>query len=82
MTTVRVPKHIYWSCRETVSVNRDDPAERKWLLEQVLVHGTMADIRGLNVSEIEEALPRLHLPRHVRALWSDYFECRDSNDVS
>jgi hypothetical protein len=79
MTTV--PKHIYWSCREQPSVDMRDPAQKKWFLEQTLAHGTMADIRALNLVDVEEALPFLRLPRHVRALWGDYFDRRNTNTV-
>ena len=59
-----------------------DPSQKKWFLEQTLAHGTMADIRALNLVDVEETLPCLHLPRHVRALWRDYFDRRNTNAVS
>ena len=82
MTTDNVPRHIYWSTRERATVDKSDLSQKNWLLEQTLMHGTMADIRSLDVSAIEEALPRLRLPRHVLALWKDYFECQHSHAVS
>jgi len=82
MSTVSVPRHIYWSCRDRVSVDTAVPGERKWLLERILTHGTMADVRALDLAEVEEALPTLNLPRHVRSLWRSYFDRRHSNPVS
>ena len=82
MTTDNIPRHIYWSCREKAAVDEDDLNQKNWLLEQTLMHGTMADIQRLDVSAIEDALPRLRLPRHVMALWKDYFERRHSHAVS
>ena len=82
MSTIDVPRHIYWSCREKVSVDTNDPAQKNWLLEQVLAHGTMSDIQALDLTDVENALPNLNLPRHVQALWRDYFEWQHSNPVS
>ena len=79
---MKVPRRIYWSCRENVSVDLTDPRQRAWWLSQVLSHGTMADIRTLDLDEVRKALPDLNLPRHVRALWRDYFERQDSVPVS
>jgi len=82
MTTNSLPRHIYWSCREKASVDENDTNQKKWLLEQTLVQGTMTDIRRLDLSAVEDALPSLRLPRHVMALWKDYFERRHSHAVS
>ena len=82
MSAVSVPRHIYWSSRDRVSLETDRPEERQWLLERILTNGTMADIRALDLSEVEAALPTLNLPRHVRALWSAYFDWRHSDSVS
>mgnify|MGYP006290992095 CR=1 FL=1 len=75
-------EHIYWSCRERQSVDLDDPAQRNWVLSQTLVHGTMSDIRALDLTVVRQALPSLRLPRHVKALWSDYFARSGSHTVS
>ena len=82
MSTVTVPRHIYWSCRERASVDGTVPSERNWLLEQVLTHGTMSEIQALDLGEVEAALPKLNLSRHVRALWGDYFDRQRSNPIS
>ena len=82
MKTIDVPRHIYWSCRERASVDAGDPAQKNWLLGQILAHGTMSDIQALDLAQVERALPSLNLPRYVRALWRDYFERRHSNPVS
>jgi hypothetical protein len=79
---MKVPSHIYWSCREKATCDMQDPAQRVWWLAHVLTNGTMADIVSLDGNEVRDALPRLNLPRHVRALWRDYFEWRDSHAVS
>ena len=79
---MKVPRRIYWSCRENVSVDLTDPRQRAWWLSKVLAHGTMDDIRALDLDEVKDALPGMNLPRHVRALWRDYFERRDSDTVS
>jgi len=79
---MRVPKQVYWSSRGSVSVDLADRDERMWWLGKVLCHGTMEDIAGLDVGEVEAALPDLNLPRHVRNLWRDYFEWRDSHVLS
>jgi len=82
MNTVALPKHIYWSCRERPSVDFDDPEQKNWFLTQTLQHGTISDIQALDLAEVRQALPSLRIPRHVRALWRDYFARSDSNAVS
>jgi hypothetical protein len=82
MSTTFIPKHIYWSCRGQTEVDLSDPDQKKWFLERTLVNGTMADIRGLNLVDVEKMLPVLHLPGHVRTLWMDYFDCRDTDAIS
>jgi hypothetical protein len=82
MSRVNVPKHLYWSCRESATVDAENPSERGWLLERTLRNGTMADIRKLDMDEIEEALPSLRLPRHVQALWRDFFGRKHSVPIS
>ncbi|MBM4143830.1 MAG: hypothetical protein FJ225_09610 [Lentisphaerae bacterium] len=82
MTTGSLPRHIYWSRWEKASAEENAPDQKRWFLEQTLSHGTMADIRRLDLAAIEEALPNLRLPRHVMALWRDYFERRHSHAVS
>jgi len=59
-------------------VDLADPQQKKWWLSNVLTHGTIADIRALDLDEISEVLPSLNLPRDVRHLWRDYLDWRDS----
>ena len=81
MSTITVPRHIYWSCREQPSVELDDPRQMNWLLVQTLVDGTMSDIRALDLEDVKRALPALRLPQHVSALWRDYFARSDPHAV-
>jgi len=79
---VDVPRHIYWSSRNKVTIDESDPRQKKWLLGQILSNGTISDIRKLDLDEVEQALPSLNLPLNIRVLWRDYFEWRHSNSVS
>lgn len=79
---MKVPKHIFWSCAGKASIDLADPQQKNWWMSKVLTHGTMADIRALDLNEIGEVLSSLNLPRHVRRLWRDYFDWRDSQSVS
>ena len=74
---MKVPIHIYWSAKGPVEVDLADPTQKRWWVRQVLTHGTMADVCSLDLRDIEEFLPDLHLPGPVRALWRDYFARRD-----
>ncbi len=74
----QVSKHIYWSTEGTVSVDLSDPVQKRWWIKEVLMNGTMEDIRQLNWNDIRDALPHIYLPRPVRALWTDYFASRNS----
>jgi len=81
MSTVTIPKHIYWSCREKPSIDTNDPAQKKWFLEQTLTHGTMTDIRALDLEDVKRELAGLRLPRHVKTLWRNYFGRGDTDPV-
>ena len=53
-----------------------DPFQRRWYLRQVLSHGRMADIRGLDLAEVERELDALQLPSEIWQLWKNFLERR------
>ena len=73
----KVPRHLYWSTRELETVDLDDPKQKRWWVQQVLTHGTKKDVCELDLQDIKRYLPELHLPKAVRALWSDYLASRN-----
>jgi hypothetical protein len=79
---MKVPKHIFWSCAGNTTVDLADPQQKKWWLSKVLTHGTITDVRALDLDEISEVLSSINLPRHVHHLWRDYFDWRDSQSIS
>ncbi|OGV72819.1 MAG: hypothetical protein A3K19_28500 [Lentisphaerae bacterium RIFOXYB12_FULL_65_16] len=76
-----VAKHLYWSAKGPMQVNLDDPKQRLWWLQQVLTHGTMADVATLDLDGVRRCLPALELPDAVRTLWRDYFAQRRPQSV-
>jgi len=76
MSMITVPKYVYWSKRGPTDIDPADPAQKKWWIRQVLVNGTMADVRKLDLGEVEDHLPALRLPPAVESLWRDFFARR------
>lgn len=66
----RVPRHIVWSKKE---LDLSDPWQRRWFIQQVLIHGRAEDVAQLDWEEVRRLLPELDLPTEVRQLWEDYF---------
>ena len=67
---VRPKRHIVWSTNE---FDPASPFQRRWYVQQALIHGRAEDIASLDWAEVKELLPKLQLPVDVRRLWEDYF---------
>ncbi len=65
-----IQRHLVWSKRE---IDLTDPWQRRWWIQQVLIHGRAEDVAALDWQEVRQLLPELNLPPHVRRLWEDYF---------
>ena len=65
-------KHIVWYA-DLEKLDFNNPFVKKWWLEQVLIHGTINDVKKLDFNEIQKKLPQLNLPIVVKSLWEDYF---------
>ena len=76
MALLHPPTYIVWS---TDQVDRSDPFQLRWYMQQVLTHGRMKDIRTLDLKEVAEALDSLILPEDVRSLWQRFLEFRRAN---
>ncbi len=53
-----------------------DPFQRQWYLRQALSHGRTADIRGLDLAEVERELDALQLPPEIWQMWKHFLERR------
>jgi hypothetical protein len=73
--TTQLPRHIVWS---TDRLDLHDPFQKRWLLRQILMHGTSQDIRALNLEEIREELDHLDLPNEIASLWRRYLGHSDA----
>ncbi len=73
---IRPPVHIVWSTDE---IDLDDPFQRRWYIQQVLINGRMEDIRKLDLSEVASILGELNLPEDVRSLRKNYFKVRNAD---
>lgn len=69
------PRHLVWS---TDRIDPSDPFQRRWLLRQILTHGTEADIRSLNLDEVERELDDLQLPAPIDSLWRLFLGARNA----
>jgi hypothetical protein len=63
-------RYIVWSKKE---IDLDDPFQRKWYIQQVLLHGRAEDIETLDLEEVRKLLSQLVLPFPIRQLWESYF---------
>jgi hypothetical protein len=70
---IHPPRHITWSTDE---VDLADPFQKRWYLRQILTYGTAADIRRLNLDEVEEQLDQLNLPTDIERLWHIFLTSR------
>ncbi len=68
------PRHIVWS---TSGLDLSDPFQKRWLLQQILTHGTADDIHQLDLEEVERELDHLTLPADIEQLWRSFFEYRN-----
>lgn len=73
METWRPPTYIVWS---TDRIDLSDPFQHRWYIQQVLTHGRMEDVAGLNLDEIAAVLDEIVLPDDVRSLWQMFLETR------
>jgi hypothetical protein len=69
-STMKPKPYIVWSKRE---IDLSDPWQKKWYIQQVLIHGKAEDVAQLDWLEIRGCLPELDLPVHIRHLWEDHF---------
>jgi len=70
---IRPPIHIVWSTDE---VDLADPFQRKWYIQQVLLHGRAEDLKSLDLAEVASVLDDLTLPAPVRSLWRNFLSDR------
>ena len=72
MNNLRKLKHIVWYA-DLMKLDFNHPFVKKWWMEQVLVHGTINEIKELDYKEIQKSLPQLNLPGEIKGMWEDYF---------
>ncbi len=70
-TIVNPPRHLVWSPDE---VDVADPFQRRWLLQQVLTHGSEGDIRRVDVEEVAQEIDHLKLPADIERLWRTFLK--------
>lgn len=68
------PRHLVWS---TNKVDLSNPFQKRWYLQQILIHGTAEDIRHLDKDEVAREIDHLNLPPEIDSLWRDYLESRN-----
>ena len=72
-TPFRPPRHIVWS---TDQLDLSDPFQRRWYMQQVLIHGQSDDIAHLDLAMLRQELDFLQLPTDIHALWAGFFARR------
>ncbi len=76
---IKPKRYIVWSTDE---IDLDNPFQRKWYIEQVLIHGRTEDIRDLDWGEVRKLLPELTLPKEVRSVWNEIFSEMDKSGAA
>ena len=71
---IHPPRYIVWSADQ---IDPNDPFQKRWLLQQTLIHGRAEDIRRLSIREIASELENLNLPGEIYGLWKRYLEYRN-----
>jgi hypothetical protein len=66
-----LPRHLVWS---TDTLDTKDPFQRRWYVQQVLLHGRAEDVRALDLEEVARLLPELILPPHIERLWRSFLK--------
>jgi hypothetical protein len=69
-------RYIVWSKR---TLDLTNPWQRRWWIQQVLLHGRAEDVAALDWEEVRQILPSLELPPSVRRLWEEYFAYANQN---
>jgi len=64
---------VVWS---TDTVDLNDPFQRRWYLQQILLHGISEDIRRLNKNEVAREIDHLKLPADIERLWRTFLATR------
>ena len=72
-TLVHPSRNVVWSTDE---VDLADPFQRRWLLQQVLSHGTAEDIRHLDLDEVRLQIDHLNLSGDIERLWRNFLRSR------
>lgn len=72
-TMISPPHHLVWS---TAEIDVADPFQRRWLLQQTLIHGTADDIRRLDLDEVAQQIDYLQLPVNIERLWRTFLKAR------
>lgn len=67
---MRPKRYLVWSKDE---IDTDDPWQKKWYIQQVLINGRAEDITQLNWEEVSSLLEELILPEDIRRVWESYF---------
>ena len=72
-TIIHPPRHLVWS---TDTVDIADPFQKRWFLQQTLIHGTAEDIRRIDIDEVARELDFLQLPGDIKRLWRSFLDSR------
>jgi hypothetical protein len=72
-TMISPPRHLVWSTDE---IDMADPFQRRWLLQQTLIHGTAIDICHLDLDEVRLQIDQLQLPADIERLWRTFLKTR------
>ncbi|HNR02625.1 MAG TPA: hypothetical protein PKK59_08830 [Anaerolineaceae bacterium] len=70
---IHPPRHLVWS---TDKVDLSNPFQKRWYLQQILIHGTAEDIRRLDKDEVAREIDHLNLPLEIESLWRDHLGSR------
>jgi hypothetical protein len=72
---LQLPLHIWWSGHGPISVDMSDPADRRFVYEQVLANGTANDVETLiHPAQLVADWDELFLPAAVAEIWVPWFD--------
>jgi len=75
--TLRLPLHIWSSGPGPISVDMSNPADRRFVYEQVLANGTSNDVDALiHPAQLIADWDELFMPAAVAEIWVPWFKAR------
>lgn len=69
---MKINRKLIWDY-EFSEKDQERESFRRWYVARVLTQGGIQDIRDVGIKTVHDILPKLFLPKKIRAFWEWYF---------